>query len=239
MKFSVRAPLQPAFVLHQRPFRDTSRLIELYTASTGRIGLVARGSRMRGVLQPFQPLLAAWVLRGELGTLTAAEADGYWPPLRGDALLAAFYMNELLLKLTPRHDAAPALFACYTTALQALRADPTVASVLRIFEKNLLELLGYGLLLEDDSSGAPVAAEAWYQYAVERGPERLAGFQSGPLVMRGSTLLALAREDMTDPEHQAGAKHLLRAALDSQLAGRSLKTRELLRVLRRLPTKPD
>src|SRR5690606_8687109 len=182
------------------------------TASAGRIGLVARGSRLRGVLQPFQPLLAAWVLRGELGTLTAAEADGYWPPLRGDALLAAFYMNELLLKLTPRHDAAPALFACYATALQALHTASAVAPVLRIFEKDLLELLGYGLLLEHDSSGAPVAADAWYQYAVDRGPERLAGFQSGPLVMRGSALLALARAELVDPEHQAAARRLLRAA---------------------------
>lgn len=239
MKPQVRAPLQPAFVLHQRPYRDTSRLVELYTASAGRIGLVARGSRLRGVLQPFQPLLAAWVLRGELGTLTAAETDGYWPPLHGDILLAAFYMNELLLKLTLRHDAAPALFACYATTLQALQADPVVAAVLRIFEKNLLELLGYGLLLENDSSGALVAADAWYQYAIERGPERLASFQSGSLVMRGSTLLALAREDLADPEHQAGAKHLLRAALDSQLAGRSLKTRELLQALRRPLAKSD
>lgn len=239
MKSQVRAPLQPAFVLHQRPYRDTSRLIELYTASAGRIGLVARGSRFRSLLQPFQPLLAAWILRGELGTLTAAEPDGYRPPLRGDALLAAFYLNELLLKLTTRHDAAPSVFSCYATTLHDLHTGSAVAGTLRLFEKRLLELLGYGLLLDHDINGMPIAADAWYRYAVERGPEQLTGFESGSLVLRGGTLLALARESLDDPEHLVGARRLLRAALDSQLAGRVLKTRELLRALRQSPAKPE
>ena len=63
--------LELGFVLHQRAYRDTSRLLEWVTVAHGRVGLVARGSRcttrrdwgQRAFLQPFGPLLVSWVRR--------------------------------------------------------------------------------------------------------------------------------------------------------------------------------
>lgn len=78
--------LEHAFVLHQRPYRDSSQLLECVTATHGRVGLVAKGSRragsrQRALLQPFVPLRVSWVRRGELGRLTNVEVAA-----QGDAL---------------------------------------------------------------------------------------------------------------------------------------------------------
>src|SRR3712207_1001458 len=99
--------LERAFVLHQRPYRDSSQLLECMTERHGRVGLVARGSRrprsrQRALLQPFVPLNVSWIRRGELGRLTKVEPAGPTLMLEGQHLLAGFYASELLLKLTAR-----------------------------------------------------------------------------------------------------------------------------------------
>ncbi|HEX7236616.1 MAG TPA: recombination protein O N-terminal domain-containing protein, partial [Gammaproteobacteria bacterium] len=91
--------LEPGIVLHQRPYRDSSQLLECMTAAHGRMGLVARGSRrattgQRALLQPFAPLKLSWIRRGDLGRLTHVEADAPSYALADQRLLAGFYANE-------------------------------------------------------------------------------------------------------------------------------------------------
>ena len=123
--------LEPTFVLHQRPYRDSSQLLECMTAAHGRMGLVARGSRrattgQRALLQPFAPLKVSWVRRGELGRLTHVEAEGLSHALEGQRLLAGFYANELLLRLTARDDPNPAIYSCYSRSLAELASGAQV-----------------------------------------------------------------------------------------------------------------
>lgn len=229
--------LQPAFVLHSRPYRDTSLLLEVFSREQGRVGLVARGaraprSRIRGLLQPFQPLLLSWQARGDLGTLRAAEADGAAVALRGNGLFSGFYLNELLVRLLHRNDPHPDLFPLYTEVLSELAAEADLEPVLRRYELRLLELLGYGLLLDHEvESGGPVDPDADYEYILERGPmPRLA--QSGQRALfRGSSLLGMAAEQFEEPQVRKDAKRLLRAALDLYLGKTPLKTREVIRQL--------
>lgn len=225
------AQLQPGYLLHQRDYRDTSLLLEVFTREHGRLGLVARGarapkSRMRGLLQPFQPLLLSWGGRGELGTLTAVEAAGPAQRLSGTALYSGFYLSELLMRLLQRHDPHPELFAAYAEALQGLQHE--AQRPLRLFEKHLLDALGYGLLLDHEAdSGEPVSAEAEYVYALESGPQRCSPAAVCGLRLSGRSLLSLAAEELADAQSLADSKRLLRAALDLYLGGRELKTREV------------
>ncbi len=122
---TTRVSLQPAYVLHHRPYRDSSLLLEIFTPDHGRVGLAARGarspkSRLYGVLQPFQPLLISWVGRGELATLSGAEASGPPQRLQGKSVISGFYINELLLRLLHRHDPHAALFDGYARTLPLL-----------------------------------------------------------------------------------------------------------------------
>ncbi|MGI9334890.1 MAG: DNA repair protein RecO [Gammaproteobacteria bacterium] len=170
--------LQPCFVLHQRAYRETSSLIEIYAEHAGRLGLVAKGARrprspFRGLLQPFVPLLLSWSGRGELGTLTGAEFAAPPPRLQGAQVFQAMYLNELLMRLLHRHDPHPQLYVNYSRALDALAATPAQGSeaVLRRFEVALLDAIGYGMVLDHAvDTERPIRPDGHYRYLAQRGP---------------------------------------------------------------------
>ena len=115
-----------AFVLHSTPYRETSLVVDLLTREHGRVGVVAKGAKrpgsaLRAALLQFQPISVVWSGQGELRTLNSAEWLGGLHPPRGDALLCAFYTNELLLRMLPREDAHPALFDAYAATLGRCR----------------------------------------------------------------------------------------------------------------------
>ena len=223
-----------AFVLHRREYGNTSLLLEILGAGQGRCAAIAKGARRprqtaSALLQPFQPLWLAMTGRGEVRTLTAVEEAGAPLRLQGAALLAGFYLNELLLRMLARHDPHDALFVFYQSTLSHLAEAGDLETPLRHFECRLLAELGYGLRLDrvvDD--GAPVAAEAVYVYERERGPCRPSGAARGPRVS-GATLLALAHDQPLADEQRREARALLRHVLEPHLGGRPLKSRELYR----------
>lgn len=226
-----RVLLEPAYVLHRRPYRDTSLLVEAFSTGHGRIGLVARGAQrprspLQPVLHPFRRLLLSWSGRGDLGSLTGAEPDGRPVVLAGDALAAGFYINELLLRLLQRHDPHPELFETYAVAVTALGGgvDPWR---LRLFERDLLQAIGYALLLDSDAAGEPIDPAARYDYRLEQGP--LPAGADAPLPIRGATLLALDAGERPDAAGEHEAKRLMRAALRLYLGDKPLASRALLR----------
>jgi DNA repair protein RecO (recombination protein O) len=233
MSSPTKVTLEPAWVLHRYPYRDSSLLLEVFAREHGRLGLVARGarsakSRWRGQLQGFTPLLLSWSMRGELGTLTDIEMQGLPGPCGGRQLLSACYLNELIMRLLTRHDPHPALFVAYAEALGSLGVNEEPA--LRQFEKCLLQELGYGLLLDREAdTGRPVSADSRYEYRLERGPVRCDNDGGSGLVLRGSSLLALANGTLDDPVTGREAKQLMRAALSLYLGSRPLRTREVMR----------
>jgi len=229
-----RVQLAPAFVLHTRPYRETSALVELFTFDQGRVTVVARGargprSRLRAELQPFRPLLVSWQARSDLGILTGAESEHAAPLITGLALYAAFYLNELLLRLLARHDPHPTLYREYVAALHGLEEGTPVEALLRRFELRLLEELGYALALERDArTGEPLDPAARYAYRLEQGPVRAAAGDTG-FIFAGSSLLGIDAGRFDDAQILRDAKRLLRAALGLYLGDKPLRTRELLR----------
>ena len=234
---SQRAQFACGYVLHQRPYRDTSLIVELFAREHGRMSAfahAARGPRSRFAgLQAFRPLLLSWSGRGEAPTLTAAESDGPPPAaLAPELLLSGFYLNELLLKLTVPHDPQPELYAHYAATLQRLRAGEPLETVLRSFEKRLLELLGYGTDFRCAAGGCAVSADAYYHFRPGAGLWPAAG---GPGAVPGRVLLALAADaPLGDAEGQRQARALLRAALDHCLDGRELNVRTVARAVARM-----
>lgn len=233
----MREQQQSAFVLHMRNYSETSLLLEVYTRHHGRLGLIAKGARRasnksRGVINLFQPLMIGWSGRGELMVLTAVEADGPGVELVGRALYCGFYLNELLVRLLHRHDPHEALYERYRQALEGLRDQASQEAVLRIFEKHLLRELGYGLSLERESGDrGAIDPAAVYDYVLDQGPVRVrhpelaVRFQG--VRVRGTSLLALAAEDLQDPAVLRDAKALMRAALAPHLGDRPLQSRRL------------
>lgn len=225
-----RIQLEPAYVLHSRSFRETSLIVEAFTREHGRVAVVARGaksprSRWKNVLQPFRPLLLSWNQKTDLGTLTDADQVASPPALQGKALYCGLYLNELLIRLLHRGDPHAEVFERYRDVLSELASEKTPQPLLRVFEKHLLEAIGYAMLLDREfDSGADIQPHKWYEYKPDRGP--VAG--SGPLKghVSGAALLALHAEDLKS-EYLPELRMLMRSVISYHLGGKPLASLSL------------
>lgn len=230
------------YVLHARPYHETSLLLEVVTAGHGRLGLLARGARrarsgLAGSLQPFHRLQLRWSPRGELHTLIGAE-ELERHRLAASVLPAALYLNELLMRLLTRHDDCGGIYAAYERTLMRLATEDELEAPLREFELDLLDGLGYGLALSHEAdSGELLDPQAPYRYVEQHGPVRVTAQAAG--AYSGTVLLAVAARDWREAQTLRAAKQLLRAALEAQLGPRALRTRELLGSLARLRRMSD
>lgn len=239
----MRLSAEPAFVLHARPWRESSLLVEVLSAEHGRLGLVARGVQgpkrhlLRSALQPLQYIRFDAVQRGELATLSAAEALDAAPRLQGDAMLAGFYLNELTLRLAQRGDPQPELFEAYRNTRQRLgQADP-LAWTLRRYERDLLDALGFGFDLSVDGDGAPIDPAARYRLDPEFGARRVLadrGHGDRRNAATGRALLALAADSLPDDADLASLRRPIREVLAFHLGPRGLKSWEMLGELARM-----
>lgn len=237
--------LQPAFILHQRPYRNSSVLLEVFSLNHGRFGLIGRGVKgkkqnRQALLQPFTPVLLSWSARGELGTLIDVEPDGSAISLTGNVLLSGFYLNELLIYLLHRNDPYPDLFSYYRKVLEQLGevSSQKMGAVslqvhLRYFEKQLLQEMGYGMVLDYEvESGEVVEPERNYRYIIGEGPVKVENLHVAGL-FKGASLLAYANETLDSVQYLRDAKRLSRSLLDHYLGGRPLNSRKLMLDLQR------
>jgi DNA repair protein RecO (recombination protein O) len=241
-----RVDHQPGFVLHSYPWRETSLIVESFTREFGRVAVVARGakrptSQFRGLLSPFNPIALSWSGRNEIKTLVRAEWLGGMQPLRGDSLLAAFYANELLVRLLARGDAHPQTFGSYVELLQSLARDARQDASLRTFELDLLQDIGYAMSLDRCTEGNPIDASAQYVFSEGQGARRIdanvaresdVGITSS--AVSGRTLLAMAARDFEHPQVTSESKALLRQVIRFHLEGKPLNTRRILQDLKQL-----
>lgn len=230
-----RVQLQPAYLLHRRPFRDSSQLLELLTLDFGRVSLVAKGvsRRRRGgslsaLLQPCRPLLVSFSSRSDLGTLTGVEAGGEVSMPSGERLYSVLYVNELLTRLLHRHEAHRQLFGRYSQTLEALGAPGDVAATLRHFEFTLLDELGYGIDLSCEvDHGQSLDPDALYRVEAETGVRPAYEVREGEVdLFRGADLLAIGEGSVDGPQARV-AKRLARQLLRPHLGTEPLQSRGL------------
>lgn len=229
----MRVLQEPAFVLHNRPYSESSWIVELYAKHYGRLALIAKGARRlksksRGLLLPFQPLLVSWSGKGELPTLINVEPDDGLFELTGKSLVCGFYCNELVMRLLHRNDPHPKLFDVYSQVIEALDRDLNREIALRIFEKSLLQEIGYGLnLLHEANSNKPISEASYYSYQHEHGAIPQVSDQNKRGVVSGETLLAIANEDYSDRETLLQAKAFMRDILNQLTGSRKIHSRDI------------
>ena len=225
--------LQPAFVLHTRLYRETSLLINVLTMEYGKISLVARGVRNKNstqhtILQPLIPLLISYSGRTTLYTLQQVETNGPGYHLKEKMLLSTLYLNELLIKLLPDEEPHDSIFIYYKNTLEKLTHTTNLAMELRLFEKQLLKALGYGIELTKTILNETIEPQKYYTYQFGY------GFSNAPYntseCFAGSSLLAFADEKLKTEDDMKNAKRLTRIILTSLLNHRPLRSRELFYV---------
>jgi len=223
----------PAYILHYRPYRETSLLLDVLTAE-GRLGIIARGvrtsrSKTRGLLQPFVPLLISCVGRGELMTMQQVDPNGSPIALTGRSLVCGLYVNELLVRLLHRDESLPEVFSLYEKVLKGLLSTQYQAKVLRFFERDLLAKLGYALpLIYEVNTGDAIEAENYYLYDASHGFFLMQQPRLAQNVFSGDSLLSFHADDLSSKQALQDARRLTKLALQTLLGNKILKSGELL-----------
>ncbi|SHF63403.1 DNA replication and repair protein RecO [Modicisalibacter ilicicola DSM 19980] len=221
---------QPAFLLHKRPYRETSALVELITLEHGRVRGVAQGvqragSKARSRLQPFTPLHVTWIGEGELKRLRLMESAGATALLAGEGLLCGLYANELLTRALPPLLPVREVFAFYGALLGELPAPERRAPALRRLEVATLEALDAEPVFRDEEE-RELDPQRRYVYRAES--RRFVPAGEGQQGADGRTLRLLAQDGWTQPGLAGVAKSLTRAALAPLLGSKPLRSRELM-----------
>lgn len=225
--------LQPAYILHTRPYRDTSMLVDFFTPTYGRVTAVARGVRSRktpkrNLLNPFTRLLISFQGKTDLKLLTHFEAEGTHFTLSAKHLFSGFYLNELLVRLLPELDSHPDIYALYEQSLYALNAQQDLEPVLRYFEFQLLHELGYGIHFEIDAKTGLELSDTSH-YCLDTSLGFYAAEFDVPIhhQFSGLHLRAIAAHDFSLAEVKQTAKRISRILLKPLLGTKPLMSREL------------
>lgn len=234
---TTRIDLQPAYVLHTQPFQNTSLLVDFFCLDHGRVRGVAKGarrpkSRTRALLQPFQPLLVSLAGRSELKSLVAVEGSVSAFSLYGTRLFSGLYLNELLVRLLLSNEGHTELYQSYQQAIIGLHGDRDLSQILRRFELELLDALGYGFNRQTDcNTGQPIEPDATYLFHPDVGFERVLAtgeIRAGnPALFSGGEILLLGSSNLGDRAAGNAARRLTRIALQAHLGDKPLMSREL------------
>ena len=233
----MRVESEPGFILHTFPYRETSLLLDVFTRDYGRVRCVAKGFRKpnkKGIaktLFPYTEHHFQWQGRGELKTLI--QADPVQAPvfLKQESLFVGLYINELLYKLLHQYDPHQSLYGSYQQLMTQLSTSEVDQSVLRHFEMQLLEELGYGLVLDTEAeTGKAVSSECLYYYIPDQGLKLLQNQATDDRhAISGADIIALNRGEFEQQSVQRTAKQLTRQVIDFYLDGKALNSRELYR----------
>lgn len=225
--------LEPSFILHIRPFKETSAIIDFFSRNHGRVSAVANGlkrkkSKFRGIAHPFTPVLATFNDKNSLFTLNALEQNGRVVNLPGIKLLSGLYINELLIKLLPQAYSYPELFDDYALLIGSLESKDTIESVLRLFEKKLIKAIGYELPLKlEVSTGLPIEPQQYYDYLVGEGPILIKKPSNTNKYYLGQSLIDLDNDFLVCDKSLKDTKKLMRNLINYYLEGKQLNVRKM------------
>ncbi|MDW3095229.1 MAG: DNA repair protein RecO [Gammaproteobacteria bacterium] len=228
----MRVELEPSYVLHSRPYRETSMIIYALTEQHGIVHMVSRGARKKGNnnLQPFTKMYLSWSGRGDLVSLTKIEHEHSRYTSNFRAQVQCFYLHELILKLIPKLSPAPELFDLYEYSLDCMINNPEDEYILRNFEIRLMAIMGHPLQLRYDyNNDEEIQKQLLYRYDPDLGPTQTTLKQAQWNVVTGKLLTDIEENNLT-AESLPEAKIFLRGIIRHFLQGKPLMTRRLLKV---------
>ena len=218
------------FLLHQRAHGETSLIIDVFTKTSGKISLIAKGakkpkSKFFGYLAPFTKLKITFTGRSELKTLTNIDRDfSQSTNSFSKTSYSLLYINELLMRLLPKDAAQEDLFFLYEEFLHKVARGDELEITLRHFELDLLDMLGYGLDFENDiDRNEAIESEKNYSFIPERGFR-----ESMNSNFSGTDIINIRTRELSKVSKKY-LKHLTQTAIHFCLDGRDLESRDIFK----------
>ena len=222
-----------AFLLHQRPYGNSSVMAEMFTLDNGRISVIAKGakkpkSKFFGVLSPFSKLRITYRGKSELKTLTNVDKEDIFSDSFSKLSYTLLYINELLIKILPQGAPQKELFNLYDKFLSEIKTSNEIDIILRRFEIDLLEMLGYGInFINEVDSGQSIDADKLYDFVPEL------GFKESPNgIFNGKEIISISKLDFENINKKK-FKSLTTMAIGYSLDGGDLKSRQIFKTLKK------
>ncbi len=235
----MRIQLEQAYCMHARRYRESSRIVEMLTPAHGLVSCLGHRSKKKNssVDLLFTPLLISWSGRGELYTLTHVESVAAKQVASPKVSIMGMYLNELILKLVPKSSPSKEIYELYENVIRLLEKSENQEKALRLFEIELLELVGHGLSLDQEiDHETPIHEDGFYRYDVGIGPIRIpckndTRGNTSWNVVKGATLLSLKSPLSMDASCLSEAKRLMRGIINWHLDNRPLHSREIMQFM--------
>jgi DNA repair protein RecO (recombination protein O) len=142
------------------------------------------------------------------------------------------YMNELIFRLVPKLSPSEEIFSLYQNIISALEGSDSQENFLRLFEIELLTLVGHGLSLNKEiDHETQIKEDCIYRYDVGLGAAKITHKSAAWNVVKGATLLGLQSPLSMDAACLAEAKRLMRGVINWHLEGRPLHSREIMQFM--------
>lgn len=159
-----------AIILHQRPYRETSIIIDCITEHHGRRSFICKGVKKHGRItlsnvQPFQTLQVIWADKPskDLHYIKSLEViTPIW--LTGVRLKCGIYLNKLLYRFLNKNENYSELFSSFISVIQGIEHDQDLELHLRQFEQQLFSSIGYAIPFHQIQSPCGV-----YDYDIHEG----------------------------------------------------------------------
>jgi DNA repair protein RecO (recombination protein O) len=231
---------EPAYLIHQRPYSETSQIINLFSRHYGRVDAIAKGSKrpkskFKSFLQPFSPILVSWSGRSQLKTLRSVDiSSGKQSNVSRKHLMSAFYLNELILSFLTTADPYPDLFDAYSLAINNLSNADSSEIILREFEIQLLTEIGYAINFQTEAmSSKKIEPNLSYRFIAEEGFVSSVTSSARDALIKGSVIQSIDRKDFSQPETMRAAKRIIRESVKYHLSGKELNTKKVVKSLKK------
>ena len=229
--------LEPAFVLHSRPYQETSLIIDFFTKSYGRLNAIAKGAKrpkspLRSVLTPACKLVVSMTGKSELKNLSSVEIVDHFNLRDGISLNSIIYINELISKATEKEDPHENIFLEYEILLRNLndsKGSEQLEKSLRNFELNLLQEMGYGIdLTREAESNMRIDSDTRYRFDPDKGFSSINENDSTQISFLGQDVLDFSQGQFEKKTTRDASKIIMRLALDYHLGNKTLNIRKYL-----------
>ena len=229
--------LEPAFVLHSRPYQETSLIIDFFTKSYGRLNAIAKGAKrpkspLRSVLTPACKLVVSMTGKSELKNLSSVEIVDHFNLRDGISLNSIIYINELISKATEKEDPHENIFLEYEILLRNLndsKGSEQLEKSLRNFELNLLQEMGYGIdLTREAESNMKIDSDTRYRFDPDKGFSSINENDSTQISFLGQDVLDFSQGQFEKKTTRDASKIIMRLALDYHLGNKTLNIRKYL-----------
>ena len=227
------AARQRMWVLRTTPYKEYGQLVVLFTEQFGKITAVVHGSRrakspLKSLLQPFNYISAVLSSKhSELCTLKEVELNCSFP-LQQKELICAQYLNEILFYLLENNIPEPQIFNSYLGVLRQLAGGaPDIEVLLRNFELELLDNIGYGIDFISDYQGNRIRANVSYVYEPDNGFIPVTFESNSKYTFIGADLASMSRREFGNRRVLSAIKHICKKVINSRIGNHKIYTRAL------------